>query len=89
MSAGEMLVLQWRNPGGGEMLASVRSSREPPKSGRRIGPTHPRSANTLRHHLEACRLVGNAINPPTVVNGVHYGSLGCQWTALLACFLML
>jgi hypothetical protein len=52
VSAGEMLVLQWRNPGGGEMLASVRSSREPPKSGRRIGPTHPRSANTLRHHLE-------------------------------------
>jgi len=39
--------------------------------------------------MSACRLVGNATNPPTVVNGVHYGSLGCQWTALLACFLML
>ena len=62
MSAGEMLVLQWRNPGGGEMLASVRSSREPPKSGRRIGPTHPRSANTLRHHLEGYGLDGRSID---------------------------
>ena len=43
----------------------------------------------LQNETYACRLVGNATNPPTVVNGVHYGSLGCQWTALLACFLML
>ena len=49
-------------PGGGDMLASVRSSREPPKSGRRIGPTHPRSANTLRHHLEGYLTVGRSIS---------------------------
>ena len=59
--------------GSAASVARIRSPRLPDRSGRRLGPTHPRSATTLRHLAGGEWLRDGSGEPPHFE--VHTGSI--------------